>query len=416
MPNEVDHPDISLCFSLPNIINWSMISEERMIALSKFVSSRSINKTSILGNEIPISRQRMKEIMSGKFGEEGRKLIKLGLEYIGHEMKVKEIFQNTNQDIFDDNLLKLILVNFMEINQSNERFANNLISKNLHDLVNKTESFLYPKPFILANKKCFTLQVNHKKIKHKFNYNFLESSSGGSNHMIYIQFPAWNFSIQNTINIPYFQTYLHPPGSPLGQRLQWISFNDNHIKVIALDVSHARLLKFPYKSRCTNYIKDSVVPSQDECRHDCEKDKIKRTGKPIPRNIRAYIHDNASYGTMISHHDSISMECEEACKHSDCFSQKYTPRLVSEIQTNYRSILVTASKNPMMELETLPSMATFSFLTNSLATFGIWLGFSLLGFEKVITGFVLSKMKGKKRPPANNRFIRKTRNHFRTQS
>jgi len=372
MPEMVTYPSITFCFQIENILNWESLNENELKLILKKNNIFNLTTEPILDIK---NMTKIKETMNS-YNEPESKAVFFN---ILSNFKVPRILSMTKQDLFKDIIEYVFLYHpDIEIND-NERYPK-VVLKSSKELEEK----MHVDQFILGRRKCFTLQVKQQET---FRFTSLEKVTQGFSYILGVEFLK---SCPRS-----FQTYINPPGQPLTQRTQNIFYEGATTKYITNDIMQSSLLGYPFKTQCVDYKKRINKMSQEECTHDCERDRILLKFNSVAKNLRGYMSDsNASYDLRYNLilYKNISYLCRQRCRFDDCFHVNYSPRLISQNHGKSSDIYVTVSKTPVINTLTLPNIPIIAFITNILSTFGIWLGISLLGCQHFIH-YMINKFK-----------------------
>jgi hypothetical protein len=262
--------------------------------------------------------------------------------------------------------------------------------------------------FIHSKRKCFSMsfRLGQKMIRYKDLVRLLPIF--GSNYYERFKMMSWFSSFGSIIH-----AYVHDKGYWITDVMDAVL----RIKIWSDDTldyqpHESVLLKFPYKTNCRDYTQ-SGFQSRRHCVKLCVRWKTLDRFKSIIETSYAFSTDNIPLQEIASQADKYAIlrpfdeDCEDECPETDCRYVTYTRTIAS--YSNQTKLLqqkctfATGSKENCslynsnakpLEHSSLsyiigPEIVTrtesqvayplISFLTEVLATFGIWLGLSVSG-------------------------------------
>ena len=189
---------------------------------------------------------------------------------------------------------------------------------------------------------------------------------------------SWKAYVKSEI-----QVYLHSKGYLINTE------DDKNIigskfHAITSFVSHESVrLEYPYKTNCRDYTKIGFT-SRKHCKEMCFKSKTIQKYGAILEDTHAFQSDNMFFNqseypwtsppTVLS----FLAQCKTDCEEKDCRSVTYQTEVTKlPNKLKYSQQWLIPAHNVITFTETQPAMPLVSFLTELLATFGIWMGLSI---------------------------------------
>ena len=157
-------------------------------------------------------------------------------------------------------------------------------------------------------------------------------------------------------------------------------------------VSH--FLRHPFPSRCLDYPTDLGFESPGECFDVCLRRQLVPSCGRMPLGVRLTPRDTGIRSmTPVFLADSnkwrsvaaVERECDARCSRRECTQRVYVsrPKSLTQLQQDAENLTLAGHVSflpsaPVTETLSLPKVTLMEFATNVAATFGFWLGVSVL--------------------------------------
>ena len=158
--------------------------------------------------------------------------------------------------------------------------------------------------------------------------------------------------------------------------------------IITHTVFESNLQKAPYTTNCRNYKEMGLISSSD-CYHSCIKTLGIINDNKLTENSNIYENDSLPQ----SDSENYSSYCISSCEQEDCHSIISVPKIqsIKPSNSNWTLIQFTLPEAPLTRIVYRPAVTFITFFTNSLSTFGFWLGVSIFGsfsYSKKLLSFI----------------------------
>lgn len=152
------------------------------------------------------------------------------------------------------------------------------------------------------------------------------------------------------------------------------------------------LLEAPFDTDCYWYDRDGLE-SQGHCTEACvgnatlkEFDAVSPQTVLLPNDTYHSVSSNQiiTNGSLRKQLQSITFNCSEFCKRTECFKEFYIPQLQTSYTSPVTAFQLVATTEPRVVTTYFQKLGVIEILTDFLSTIGFWFGISILQAQDLV--------------------------------